>query len=151
VRVVLQRTNKTASVEVNNAIVGSIDKGLVVYLGIEDGDTEEDMIWIARKINNLRIFSDLDGKMNRSVADINGGLLVISQFTLFASTKKGNRPSYIKSGKPEFAKKMYLSFIQHMKDNYTLPISQGIFAADMKVSYINDGPVTIIMDSKNKE
>jgi len=151
VRVVLQRTNKTASVEVNNAIVGSIDKGLVVYLGIEDGDTEEDMIWIARKINNLRIFSDLDGKMNRSVVDINGGLLVISQFTLFASTKKGNRPSYIKSGKPEFAKKMYLSFIQHMKDNYTLPISQGIFAADMKVSYINDGPVTIIMDSKNKE
>ena len=150
-RAVLQRTLKQAQVEVENEIVGSIDRGLVVYIGIEEEDDFSDIEWMARKIINMRIFSDESGKMNLSLDDIKGGLLVISQFTLYASTKKGNRPSYLRSAKPEKAQLMYDGFIAHLKENYDCPIAQGIFATDMQVSYQNNGPVTILIDTKNKE
>lgn len=150
-RAVIQRTLLPASVTVENEKIGAIEKGLVVYLGVGNEDTKEDISWLINKIIKLRIFSDEEGKMNLSLGDISGGLLVISQFTLFASTKKGNRPSYIKSAKPDFAKMMYDSFITQLKASYSGTVATGIFGADMKVSYVNDGPVTIIMDSKNKE
>lgn len=133
-------------------VTGEISSGLVVYLGIEAADTAEDIAWLARKIVNMRIFSDEAGKMNLALGDIGGGLLVISQFTLFASTKKGNRPSYLRSAAPEFAQTIYNDFIAHIKkEQPQLDIATGIFAADMKVEYINDGPITIILDTKNKE
>ncbi len=150
-RAVIQRTTETAEVRVDDKITGQIEKGLVIYLGIEEADTKEDIEWLARKISNLRIFSDEAGKMNLSVEDINGGLLVISQFTLFASTKKGNRPSYLRSAKPDYAVPMYDAFVKHLRQAYDLPVETGIFGADMQVRYINDGPVTIIIDTKNKE
>ena len=150
-RAVIQRTLLPASVTVENEKIGAIEKGLVVYLGVGNEDTKEDISWLINKIIKLRIFSDEEGKMNLSLGDISGGLLVISQFTLFASTKKGNRPSYIKSAKPDFAKMMYDSFITQLMASYSGTVATGIFGADMKVSYVNDGPVTIIMDSKNKE
>ncbi len=150
-RAVIQRTLLPASVTVENEEVGAIGKGLIVYLGVGNEDTKEDISWLINKIIKLRIFSDEEGKMNLSIADISGGLLVISQFTLYASTKKGNRPSYIKSAKPEFAKIMYDCFLTELRASYSGTVGTGIFGADMKVSYVNDGPVTIIMDSKNKE
>jgi len=150
-RAVIQRVLKGANVKVENEITGSITKGLMVLLGVEDTDTLEDIDWLARKIINMRIFSDENDKMNLSVQDIEGDLLVISQFTLFASTKKGNRPSFLRSAKPDFAKEMYESFVGHIKSNYPMQVETGIFAADMKVELVNDGPVTIIIDSKNKE
>lgn len=150
-RAVIQRTLKPAEVKVDKEIKGKIEKGLVVYLGIEETDTIDDIIWLSKKIIQMRIFGDLDGKMNLSVNDINGGLLIISQFTLYASTKKGNRPSFIRSAKPDFALSLYDKFIDHISTAYSLDIQKGVFGADMKVSYINDGPVTIFMDSKNKE
>ncbi len=151
-RVVLQRTLNRALVRVDSEIMGEISKGLLVYLGIESGDTEEDIEWIARKIVNMRIFSDVEGKMNLSLNEVEGGLLVISQFTLFASTKKGNRPSYLRSANPEFAQGLYNDFLAHLNHYYQkVPVAAGIFGADMKVEYINDGPVTIILDTNNKQ
>ena len=151
-RAVIQRTLKSALVRVNSEITGQISKGLIVYLGIEAEDSEDDIQWIARKIVNMRIFSDDAGKMNLSLNEVKGGLLVISQFTLFASTKKGNRPSYLRSAKPEFAEVLYNDFLSHLSEHYpSVPVGTGIFGADMKVEYINDGPITIIVDTKNKE
>lgn len=150
-RAVIQRTHKPASVTVEDEQVGHIEKGLIVYLGVGEEDTSEDITWLINKIIKMRIFSDEAGKMNLSLIDVKGGVLVISQFTLFASTKKGNRPSYIKSAPPDFAEKMYEAFIVQMREAYDGKVAGGIFAADMKVSYVNDGPVTIVMDSKNKE
>lgn len=150
-RAILQRVLNPAVVRVNNTIEGKVEKGMVIFLGIEDADDKDDISWIARKICNMRIFSDSEDKMNLSLKDINGGLLVISQFTLYASTKKGNRPSYIRSAKPEFAENMYNKFINHVREEYDFKVETGIFGADMKVDFINDGPVTIMLDSKNKE
>jgi D-tyrosyl-tRNA(Tyr) deacylase len=151
VKAVIQRTLTPATVKVDDTVTGRIDKGLIVYLGIGKEDTEEDIAWLAKKIVQMRIFSDEAGKMNLNVEQIGGGLLVISQFTLYASTKKGNRPSYLNSASPDLAKDLYNRFIEHTTTHYRLPVESGIFAADMKVEYINDGPVTILMDTKNKE
>ena len=150
-RAIIQRTNDTATVTVDSEVSGEIDKGLIVYLGIEEEDSTDDIEWLARKIVNMRIFSDDVGKMNLSLLDIDGSLLVISQFTLYASTKKGNRPSFIRSAKPAFAEQMYLAFCEHIRMNYYIPVEQGVFGADMQVSYINDGPVSIFIDTKSKE
>jgi len=150
-RAILQRVLKPACVRIDEQINGKINKGLVIFLGIEETDTEEDINWVSRKICNMRIFNDSDAKMNLSLNDIDGELLIISQFTLYASTKKGNRPSFIRSAKPDFAEKMYNMFINHIEIEYKLKVETGIFGADMKVDFINDGPVTIILDSKNKE
>ena len=149
-RVVIQRVLE-ASVKVDNSIVGSIKKGLLVLVGIEDGDTDEDIIWLSNKIVNIRIFNDENAVMNKSVLDIDGEILLISQFTLHASTKKGNRPSYIKASKPDFAIPMYQKMIAQLETDLMKPIATGVFGADMKVSLLNDGPVTIVIDSKNKE
>ena len=150
-RAVIQRTLKKATVEVEKKIVGEIDKGLVVYLGVEQEDTIQDIIWLANKIKAMRIFSDQEGKMNLSLDDIGGSILLISQFTLFASTKKGNRPSFLRSAKPDLANLMYEQTINYMTKDLGINVSTGVFGADMKVEYTNDGPVTIIIDSKNKE
>lgn len=149
-RVVVQRVSE-AAVKVNNEITGAIASGLLVLLGIEDADTEEDIIWLSNKIINLRIFNDENEVMNKSVLDINGGILLVSQFTLHASTKKGNRPSYIKASKADFAIPMYQKMIAQLEIDLSKPIATGIFGADMKVSLLNDGPVTIVIDSKSKE
>ena len=149
-RIVLQRVSE-ASVKIDGSIKGVIDCGLVVLLGIEAADSEVDADWLISKISGLRIFSDSEGKMNLSIQDINGAFLVISQFTLFASTKKGNRPSYIQAARPEQAIPLYEYFVSKLKSETNLKVETGIFGADMKVSLINDGPVTISIDSKNKE
>jgi D-aminoacyl-tRNA deacylase len=149
-RSVIQRVTK-ASVMIDGKINGSIGAGLLVFLGIEDADNEEDIEWLAGKIINLRIFNDEAGIMNRSVSDTVGDILLISQFTLHASTKKGNRPSYIKASKPDIAIPLYEKMIQQLTGKLGKDISTGIFGADMKVELLNDGPVTIIIDSKNKE
>lgn len=149
-RAVIQRTKSEAYVAVDAKKVGQIDKGLIVYLGIGINDTKDDIDWLANKIVNLRIFSDQNGKMNLSLIDIEGQILLISQFTLFGQVKKGNRPSYIKSADPDKANKMYEKFADVLINNHKIKTEKGIFAADMKVSYINDGPVTIIIDSKQK-
>ena len=149
-KVVIQRVTE-ASVTVNNAVIGAIKNGLLVLLGIEDAAPTEDMIWLSNKIVNLRIFNDENNVMNKSVLDIDGGILLVSQFTLHASTKKGNRPSYIKASKADVAIPMYQKMIQQLETDLQKTISIGIFGADMKVSLLNDGPVTIVMDSKNKE
>ena len=149
-RVLIQRVNN-AKVEVEGAITGSINNGLLVLLGVEDADTVEDLNWLVQKIIKMRIFSDSEGKMNLSVSDVQGELLVVSQFTLHAGTRKGNRPSFIKAGKPDFANKMYEQFMDEMRKASGLKVESGVFGADMKVSLLNDGPVTIWMDSKNKE
>jgi D-tyrosyl-tRNA(Tyr) deacylase len=149
-RSVIQRVAK-ASVLIDGKINGSIGAGLLVFLGIEDADSEEDIEWLAGKIINLRIFNDEAGIMNRSVSDIAGDILLISQFTLHASTKKGNRPSYIKASKPDIAIPLYEQMIQRLTIKLGKKISTGIFGADMKVELLNDGPVTITIDSKNKE
>lgn len=132
-------------------MTGEIEKGLLVFLGIEDADTEEDIRWLSAKVVNLRIFNDDDGVMNRSVMDVNGDLLLVSQFTLHASTKKGNRPSYIRASKPDVAIPLYEKMLDQLQSDRGRPVAAGIFGADMKVSLLNDGPVTIIIDTKNKE
>jgi D-tyrosyl-tRNA(Tyr) deacylase len=149
-RVVIQRVTE-ASVVVDGSMTGSIKQGLLVLQGIEDADTTEDITWLSNKICNLRIFNDTDGVMNKSILDIGGDVLLVSQFTLFASTKKGNRPSYIKASKPPIAIPLYEAMINQLQKDLGKPIQTGIFGADMKVSLLNDGPVTIIIDSKNKE
>jgi D-aminoacyl-tRNA deacylase len=149
-RSVIQRVTK-ASVLIDGKINGSIGAGLLVFLGIEDADNEEDIEWLAGKIINLRIFNDEADIMNRSVSDIAGDILLISQFTLHASTKKGNRPSYIKASKPDIAIPLYEKMIQQLTGKLGKDISTGIFGADMKVELLNDGPVTIVIDSKNRE
>jgi len=149
-RAVIQRVSQ-ASVTIENKIHSQIGNGLLVFLGIEDADTTEDIEWLSAKIVNLRIFNDENGVMNISVKEINGEILVVSQFTLHASTKKGNRPSYIKASKPDVAIPLYEKFLQQISNDLNKKVSAGIFGADMKVELINDGPVTIVMDSKNKE
>lgn len=148
-RLVIQRVSE-AKVEINQAIVGQINQGLLVLLGIEQEDTIDDVDWLLQKTVNMRIFSDDEGKMNRSLLDVNGGLLVVSQFTLHASTKKGNRPSFIAAARPEHAIPLYELFLQKAKA-LVGEVKSGEFGADMQVSLLNDGPVTIIIDSKNKE
>ncbi|NVO03618.1 MAG: D-tyrosyl-tRNA(Tyr) deacylase [Bacteroidetes bacterium] len=149
-RVVIQRVSE-ASVNIENKIQGQIGNGLMILLGIEIGDGITDIEWLCAKISKLRIFNDENGLMNLSLNEINGDVLLISQFTLHASTKKGNRPSYILSEKPEIAIPLYQKFIFQLEIEIGKKIQTGIFGADMKVSLINDGPVTIIIDSKNKE
>ena len=149
-RVVIQRVAE-ASVTVDGAVTGAIEQGLLVLMGVEDADTNEDLEWISGKIVNLRIFDDENGVMNKSVLDIGGSILLVSQFTLHASTKKGNRPSYIKASKPETAIPIYQGMIAQLGKDLGKPVATGIFGADMKVRLLNDGPVTIVMDSKNKE
>ncbi len=149
-RVVIQRVSE-ASVTIDQNVNGQIGNGLLVLVGIEDADTLEDIQWLSNKIVNLRIFNDANGVMNCSVKDVNGDILVVSQFTLHASTKKGNRPSYIKASKPTIAIPLYESFKQVITEELGKPIQTGIFGADMKVALLNDGPVTITIDSKNKE
>jgi D-tyrosyl-tRNA(Tyr) deacylase len=136
---------------INHKVNGAIKNGLMILAGFEDADTEEDIEWMSKKIIQLRIFNDAEGLMNFSVKDIQGDILLVSQFTLHAATKKGNRPSYIKAARPEKAIPLYEKFIQQLTQELGKPIATGIFGADMKVSLINDGPVTIIIDSKNKE
>ena len=148
-RVVIQRV-KNAQVDIENKTVGSIDQGLVVLLGIEMADTLDDLIWTVKKITQLRIFSDAEDVMNRSLLDVAGELLLISQFTLMAATKKGNRPSYIRAAKHEYAIPMYEAFIGEI-ERVMKPIATGVFGADMPVSLCNDGPVTLQLDSKNKQ
>jgi D-tyrosyl-tRNA(Tyr) deacylase len=149
-RVVIQRVAH-AQVVVNEAVVGSIGTGLLVLVGIEDTDKLEDVEWLTGKIINLRIFNDEAGVMNLSVKDINGEILIISQFTLHASTKKGNRPSYIRASKPDHAVPLYEAIKKRLSEDLGKHVEAGIFGADMKVSLLNDGPVTITMDTKNKE
>ena len=149
-RVVLQRVT-SATVTVSEKIVGEIQKGLLVLVGIEDADTQEDIDWLVTKITQLRIFADENEVMNLSVEEVNGELLVVSQFTLHAATKKGNRPSYIKAARPEVAIPLYEKFVSALENKLGKKVPTGIFGADMKVAILNDGPVTIIIDSKNKE
>lgn len=149
-RVVIQRVSQ-ASVTVDSKIVAEIQKGLLVLVGIEDADTQEDIDWLVGKIIKMRIFGDENDVMNCSVQDIDGEIIIVSQFTLHASTKKGNRPSYIKASKPDFAIPMYENFVKALEKDFQKKIQTGIFGADMKVSLLNDGPVTILMDSKNRE
>ena len=149
-KVVLQRVSQ-ASVTVDGNKTADIQKGLLVLVGIEDADTQEDIDWLVGKITKLRIFGDENDVMNCSVQDIDGDIIVVSQFTLHASTKKGNRPSYIKASKPEFAIPMYENFVKSLEKEFGKKIQTGIFGADMKVSLLNDGPVTIVIDSKNRE
>ena len=148
-RVVIQRVSE-ASVTVNKNVVGQIDEGLLVFLGVEAADTQEDIDWLVNKTLNLRIFNDTDGVMNSSLLDTNGQMLVISQFTLMASTKKGNRPSYVKAAKHTHAIPMYEAFCQKVEEALGKKIQRGVFGADMKVALVNDGPVTIQIDSKNR-
>ena len=148
-RLLIQRVSE-ASVKIDTQINGEISQGLLLFLGIGDDDTQEDIDWLIQKVVGLRIFSDEHGKMNLSSSDVNAEFLVISQFTLHASTKKGNRPSYIKAARPEQAIPLYESFIQQLTLVQKQKVASGIFGADMKISLINDGPVTIWIDSKNK-
>ena len=149
-RVIIQRVQE-ASVTVNRVCLSKIETGMLILLGIEKADTKEDIDWLCRKVTNLRIFPDNKGVMNLSIQDIKGAFLVVSQFTLHATTKKGNRPSYIKAAKPEIAIPMYVQFLETLHNISGLTVEEGEFGADMKVALINDGPVTIFIDSKNKE
>ena len=149
-RAVIQRVSK-ASITIDNEIYSQIKNGLLVLVSIEDADTAEDSEWLSGKIVNLRVFNDDNGVMNVSVKESNGDILVVSQFTLHASTKKGNRPSYIKASKPEFAIPMYEKFVQQLGNDLGKTVSTGVFGADMKVELLNDGPVTIVIDTKSKE
>ena len=149
-RAILQRVTR-ASVTIDGTVKGAIQSGLLILLGIEENDTEQDIEWLSSKIIQLRIFSDADGKMNLSVKDINGDLLIISQFTLFASTKKGNRPGFTRSAKPVIAIPLYEHFISVTEQKLGKHVKKGVFGADMKVELLNDGPVTILIDSKNPE
>lgn len=149
-RVVIQRVSK-ASVSVEGKITGQVGVGLLVLMGVEDADTEEDVSWLSNKIVNMRIFADENGVMNRSVKEVAGKILLVSQFTLQASTKKGNRPSYLKASKSEYAIPMYEKMKEQLKLDLGCDIETGIFGADMKVELVNDGPVTIVIDSKTRE
>lgn len=149
-KVVIQRVSK-ASVTIEGEKVASIENGLLVFLGIVNEDSQEDVKWLTNKIINLRIFDDKNHVMNKSLLDVNGNVIVVSQFTLHASTKKGNRPSYIKAAKPDIAIPLYKAFINQLELDLGKSIQTGEFGADMKVELLNDGPVTIIIDSKNKE
>jgi len=149
-RAVIQRVTQ-ASCVVEGQLTGQIDAGLLVLLGIEDADTLEDLEWLAAKIHGIRIFGDENDLMNKSLADINGSILLISQFTLFAATKKGNRPGFTKAARPDKAIPLYEAMIQRLSSLLGKKVETGTFGADMKVSLLNDGPVTIIIDTKNKE
>ncbi|PKQ63532.1 D-tyrosyl-tRNA(Tyr) deacylase [Labilibaculum filiforme] len=149
-RVVVQRVTE-GSVSVNSEIIGEIEQGLVVLVGIENSDTQVDAQWLSKKICNLRIFDDEEGVMNKSVLDVDGSMLVVSQFTLHAKTKKGNRPSYIHAAKPELSIPLYENFVTCLENESGKNVKTGKFGADMKLTLVNDGPVTIIMDTKNKE
>lgn len=149
-RAVIQRVSE-ASCEVDGRIVGSIGQGFMVLLGIEERDGVDDLQWLAQKIANLRVFGDENGLMNRSLHDIQGNVLLISQFTLFAQTKKGNRPSFVRAAKPDKAMPLYDSMVAELSAHLGREVAVGIFGADMKVSLINDGPVTIVMDTKDKD
>jgi D-tyrosyl-tRNA(Tyr) deacylase len=149
-RAVIQRVSK-ASVTIEGTKVADISSGLLVLLGVIDSDTPEDIQWLSNKLTNLRIFNDTDGVMNTSLKDSNGSAIVVSQFTLYAQTKKGNRPSYIKAAKPEVAKPLYEEFVRQFELDLGQTIQTGAFGADMKVALLNDGPVTIIIDSKARE
>ena len=149
-KAVIQRVS-AASVTINNEKVADIGQGLLVLVGIEDADTQEDIDWLTAKIVQLRIFNDENEVMNKSVQDVNGDIIVVSQFTLHAATKKGNRPSYLKASKPPIAIPLYVAFVLSMEKSIGKKVQTGQFGADMKVSLVNDGPVTIIIDTKNKE
>lgn len=149
-RALLQRVS-SASVTIEGKVSGQIDQGLLVLLGIEEADTQEDIDWLCNKIANMRIFSDEEGKMNLSVLDVEGGLLVVSQFTLFASTKKGNRPGFTRSAKPLVSIPLYERFVKQLSFTALRSVETGEFGADMQVALVNDGPVTIWVDSKNRE
>ncbi len=149
-RVVVQRVNK-ASVSIKDQIVAKITNGLVILLGIEVNDTQQDCLWLARKIASLRIFSDEDGRMNDSILDVDGEVIVVSQFTLHAKIKKGNRPSYIQAAGQEQAVELYEKFKNDLSESISKEVFSGDFGADMQVSLVNNGPVTIIIDTKNKE
>jgi D-tyrosyl-tRNA(Tyr) deacylase len=149
-RAVIQRVSE-ASVAINGQVRGAIQKGLVVLLAVEEADTLEDSEWLSGKIAQLRIFNDAEGVMNLSVQDVQGDILLVSQFTLFASTKKGNRPSYSRAARPEIAVPLYEAFTRKLSADLGKPVQTGTFGADMKVALVNDGPVTINMDSKNRE
>lgn len=149
-RAVIQRVSK-ASVTVDGEVISKINNGLLILLGIEDADEQEDLEWLSRKIVNLRIFNDSEGVMNQSLIENGGNAIVVSQFTLHASTKKGNRPSYIKAAKPVVAIPLYERFVTQMEQDLGQKVGTGIFGADMKVELVNDGPVTIAIDTKNKE
>lgn len=149
-RVLIQRV-KRASVTVDGELVSEIGKGLLVFVGICDDDGKEDIEWLTKKISNIRLFDDENGVMNLSVQEVGGEVLAVSQFTLMASTKKGNRPSYIKAAKPDISVPLYEQFCNEMEIAMNKPIKRGVFGADMKVDLLNDGPVTIFIDSKNRE
>ncbi|NKI25676.1 D-tyrosyl-tRNA(Tyr) deacylase [Arenibacter sp. 6A1] len=149
-RAVIQRVTQ-ASVTVNEEIISEIGSGLLVLLGIESEDTEEDIIWLSKKVANLRVFNDEEGVMNQSLLQVNGDAIVVSQFTLHAATKKGNRPSYIKAARPDIAIPVYEKFVERLELDLDKKVGTGVFGADMKVALLNDGPVTIQIDTKNKE
>ena len=149
-KAVIQRVSN-ASVTINNTKVAAVQQGLLILLGIVDDDTQDDISWLSKKIVNMRIFSDENGVMNVSILDSQGDAIVVSQFTLHASTKKGNRPSYIKAAKPDIAIPLYEAFVKQLETDLGKPVQTGEFGADMKVELLNDGPVTIIIDSKNKD
>jgi D-tyrosyl-tRNA(Tyr) deacylase len=149
-RIIIQRVS-SASVEVDSNIIASIQKGFLVLLGIEADDSAEDSTWLVQKIAAMRIFPDDDGKMNRDILEANGDAIVVSQFTLHASTKKGNRPSFIRAARPEQAIPLYEDFVKQLEAALNKKVGTGVFGADMKVALVNDGPVTISMDSKNRE
>jgi len=149
-KAVIQRVTR-ASVEIDSIIVATIKSGLLILLGVEPLDTQDDIIWLSNKIANLRVFDDSNGIMNISLKEIKGEAIVVSQFTLHASTKKGNRPSYIKAAKPTIAIPMYESFVKQMEQNLEKEVQTGQFGASMQLDFVNDGPVTIIIDSKNRQ
>ena len=149
-RAVIQRVS-SASCKVDGEVTGSVASGFLVLLGIEDEDSEQDMQWLAQKMVNLRVFNDENGLMNKSIQDIGGNILLISQFTLLAQTKKGNRPSFIRAAKPDKAKPMYIAMADYLSTLLGKQVAMGIFGADMKIELLNDGPVTIIMNTKDKE
>ena len=149
-KAVIQRVSQS-SVTIEGEVVASIQKGLLILVGIEEADTKEDIEWLSSKIVNLRIFGDENDVMNLSVKEVNGDIIIVSQFTLHASTKKGNRPSYIKAAKPDIAIPIYNQFIQQIEKDVEKKVQTGQFGADMKVALVNDGPVTIVIDTKNKE
>lgn len=149
-KTVIQRVS-SASVTIDSELVANIDNGLLVLVGIEDADSQQDINWLTAKIANIRIFEDENQVMNLSIKDTEGDIIVVSQFTLHANTKKGNRPSYIKASKPDVAIPLYESFVQQLEKELGKKVQTGVFGADMKVGLINDGPVTIVIDSKNKE
>ena len=149
-RAIIQRVS-SASCSIEGKISGEIGQGFMVLLGIEDSDTDEDLTWLAQKITNMRIFSDENGLMNKALADVQGNILLVSQFTLFASTKKGNRPGFTRSARPDFAIPMYEKMIRELEQLSGTKIRTGVFGADMQISLVNDGPVTIIMDTRSRE